>query len=1025
MGVVDLVAVVTVCCYVSGASVVLLVLGLRNGGKLSTDQVTGRKVCRSASIGKLFEPVRSVFVRRSYARNLMVDIRVGDRIKVIGGKERRGVVTDTWGSFASVQLDEDGKQLHVPLKNLESLDVTIRAATEAQALERRTLLARLRSLVKSDFLNAEARFFDEFDGLLSREDLDAEKALFVREWVANRDNLREPDPEQASAIACVNGNTQIVARAGSGKTTTLVNRAVFLLKHCGVAPGEMLLLAFNRKAAREIKRHLLIALIPESVQALETAIAKANVGSHNRSAFPADLEAVAVDGVLDSFKGRLPHVMTFHALAYAIVHPEGRLLYDGSDGDSLGLSRAVQDVIDEFIRNPRTYDRVRSLMTAHFREDWDRIIEGGFHLSKADQLALLRSLPRETLAGDFVKSAGEKAIADFLFEQGVPYRYERNHWWDGVNYKPDFTIFETERSGVVIEYFGLTGDPTYDEQIERKRKYWSAKPHWKLIELYPNDVARGIGPDLERKLTAELLESGIVCARLSEEDVWSSVRVRAVDRFTKAAAAFVGRCRKKAWDSEEAARRVRAHTPASSVEEMFLSIGMEVFGSYVDRLAETGDEDFDGLMQRAADKVQDGVHVFANRSGVGDIKALKYVCIDEYQDFSELFYRLIDALRNANPTISFFCVGDDWQAINGFAGSELRFFEDFDKYFGASERRAILTNYRSTKAIVNVGNAVMHGKGAPGRANANRLGRVWTFDMGKFKPSLIELQRHPGDVITPLTGRLVHKFVREGKPVVLLSRRNGLPWYVKANDGKAAANSLDGFLTGIRSMLPEKYRDMVTISTAHKYKGLEKSAVIILDAVDRSYPLVHPDWPFYRIFGDEPGKITEDERRLFYVALTRAIDDLVIVTGGENPSPFLAEIAARTTIATLPINVFPPVPSPTNPRVLLKVISVPGRTSEGGTFPIKDLLRASRFQYDGTGRFWERTFVARVFDLKALQGEPWARAATGVHAFMYDEQQRLLATYAINEGTWRSDFEAWHLLDENRPPGADESPKPR
>ena len=64
----------------------------------------------------------------------------------------------------------------------------------------------------------------------------------------------KPDPEQAAAIGAVEGNVQVVARAGSGKTATLVNRAVFLQQHCGVDAEELLLLAFNKKAAEEMKK---------------------------------------------------------------------------------------------------------------------------------------------------------------------------------------------------------------------------------------------------------------------------------------------------------------------------------------------------------------------------------------------------------------------------------------------------------------------------------------------------------------------------------------------------------------------------------------------------------------------------------------------------------------------------------------------------------------------------------------------------------------------------------------------------
>ena len=63
-------------------------------------------------------------------------------------------------------------------------------------------------------------------------------------------------------------------------------------------------------------------------------------------------------------------------------------------------------------------------------------------------LRFRRSLPRESLGGEYVKSYGEKVIADFLFEHDIAYKYERNHWWSGINYRPDFTIFHDTQAAV-------------------------------------------------------------------------------------------------------------------------------------------------------------------------------------------------------------------------------------------------------------------------------------------------------------------------------------------------------------------------------------------------------------------------------------------------------------------------------------------------------------------------------------------------------------------------------------------------
>jgi DNA helicase IV len=265
---------------------------------------------------------------------------------------------------------------------------------------------------------------------------------------------------------------------------------------------------------------------------------------------------------------------------------------------------------------------------------------------------------------------------------------------------------------------------------------------------------------------------------------------------------------------------------------------------------------------------------------------LHYVCIDEFQGFSDLFYRLLNAIRKQNPRIELFCVGDDWQAINGFAGSDLRFFENFADHIGESRRLYISTNYRSSKAIVAVGNALMDGLGKPAIAHKKSDGKVLVADLTEFKPSLLEQQRRPGDIITPAVLRLTSKALADGLDVVMLCRRNAIPWFVNNGDGRGLARYLDL----IRSFFPKGLKERISISTAHKYKGLEKPMVIVLDAVARSYPLIHPDWAFSRILGDSPEKIAKEERRLLYVALTRAVDTLVIITDGRSKSPFLEEL---------------------------------------------------------------------------------------------------------------------------------------
>jgi DNA helicase-4 len=443
---------------------------------------------------------------------------------------------------------------------------------------------------------------------------------------------------------------------------------------------------------------------------------------------------------------------------------------------------------------------------------------------------------------------------------------------------------------------------------ERKRQYWQNKPEWHLLEFSPHDLKSSGVEGFCALLKQSLEYLGITCDRLSEEEIWQRIKTRAIDRFTKTVGGFIQRCRKQSLTLQELAKLVDGHTCASDVEQRFLDLAQKFYQSYLEYLEATCEDDFDGLLQKAAQIVASGQTIFRRRSGTGDLKRLRYVLIDEYQDFSQLFHQLMEALQKQNPQAQFFCVGDDWQAINGFAGSNLHFYENFAKYFRPSRKLNITKNYRSNTSIVDVGNTLMHGLGIPACAHNRESGLVAIADLGTFKPTPKEEETYPGDVLTPAVLRLVHRAIANNKKVVLLSRKNSLPWYVNYGRQQGASNgALDYFLKLVRSYLPAEVKQNVTISTAHKYKGLQQDVVIVLDAVSGCYPLLHPDLIFTRIFGDTIKQVVDEERRLFYVALTRAVEHLFILTETNNISPFLEELKRRKNIPLLNWSDYPPL----------------------------------------------------------------------------------------------------------------------
>lgn len=192
---------------------------------------------------------------------------------------------------------------------------------------------------------------------------------------------------------------------------------------------------------------------------------------------------------------------------------------------------------------------------------------------------------------------------------------------------------------------------------------------------------------------------------------------------------------------------------------------------------------------------------------------------------------------------------------------------------------------------------------------------------------------------------------------------------------------------------------MISISTAHRYKGLEKSAVILLDAIDGCYPLIHPDWVFSRVLGDSLDKITREERRLFYVALTRAIDKLIIITDNNNISPFLFELLGGKLIENINWDEYPASFFKSS-RLIVKI----GNQKHDEimpTYKIRDQLKACGYQWqskDWPG--WIKTFKTDGFMIESIKKEMWAEVADGVEVRIYDESESLIGLYTIDKGNW-------------------------
>jgi DNA helicase-4 len=873
---------------------------------------------------------------------------------------------------------------------------------------------------QDDYLIADTHFQTKYGAF----DLEAEYKQFRREFLRgwfevnllpdSTSKIRLED-EQLDAIGEMHGNIQLIARAGSGKTSTVVYRAFFLIKHCRIQPSEIMMLAFNRLASIQIRRRLLYLLNPSAEGILKFKISeKLLIQRKSKEVDRVAIESEAIDETSADLKLKLPFVLTFHALARAVVQPTGAILHDDESNNDRTLSALVQKLVDWALEDKTKGLDIKSLLLAHFKNDWEKVVDKHYNLSKEEILEWRRSLPKQSIDGRYFKSTGEKLIADFLFENSVEYLYERNFWWGGQNYKPDFTILNSSNSGTVIEYFGLSGSPSYDRQKEEKQKFWSQKPEWSLVSLYPHDLARAGTDGFRETLHSHLKRHGVAMRPLSEEEIWQKIKEEGILRYTKAITQFILRCRQLGWDTNELGVRAEEHDSLNEIESNFIKQAAYFFGLYTKKLDEQGDTDFSKLLADAAIAISSGKSTFNRVPGNGDFRVLKYVFVDEFQDFSHAFDSLLRAILIVNPSIQLFCVGDDWQAINGFAGADLEYFKSFENSFPKSKILNLSTNHRSDKYVVEFGNKIMNGQGAPAKASHSRQSRISIAYLDKIMPTPHEQELHNGDLVTPALLRLLQEELKQNRDIVILSRTNTIPYYVSQSSNDFNIMKLEVYLSHIRSFFDEDLARRITISTSHRYKGREKETVILLDAIQRRYPFIHPDWVFSRILGSDLSSVMSEERRLLYVASTRAIVKLIVLTDQKEVTPFLNLKTSKELVQEIKWEVLEGPTSVT--RQVLVLVGNSAQSRGDGTFPLRELLKSSGYEYiPGVWSHWRKAYVAANFSITELRKELWAQnqaeiMKSGIEVRLIVSPNVEFARFLVTGDEWTATINKFDLL---------------
>lgn len=650
------------------------------------------------------------------------------------------------------------------------------------------------------------------------------------------------DEQQMISIVKPSMNTLIIAGAGTGKTTTIIGKIKYLLNKGLYGSSEILVLSFTNASATEMSERI-----------------------NQETGFSIDAS-------------------TFHKLGLEIIKAvEGKVpkIY------SKPVSSFVREQLIDLMKDPEYLAKLCAY--ALFHKNGIRT-ENDFS-SEEEYSEYLSMNPPTTLKGELVKSYGELDIANYLYQNQIRYEYEASYKFDSNTaeygqYHPDFYLpdydvyieyFGIDHSGKVADYFkgrdGLSATQTYQAGIEWKRKT-HAEMHTSMVECYAYEkFDNNLLVNLEKKLKI----NNIVLNPLSAEELWKKISEennRLQEGIIELFGTVIALAKSNNYSFEQLEKL--ASECRDSLNNLYiLSLIKPIYQAYDEMLLKNDEIDFSDMINRATSYVHDGK--FKN--------PYKYVIVDEYQDISKARFNLLNELRKSSY-YDLFCVGDDWQSIYRFAGSDINFIVDFEKYWGPTELGKIETTYRFTNSLIDISSGFI-------MQNPRQIKK---YIQGKSPDNRFSL-----GVISGYTERASIQFMLERldelpqeASVFFLGRYSFDADMLKDNE------NLTVRYDNVNSETIIKYNKRPDLKmkfmTAHRSKGLQADYVFIINNKDSKmgFPSKIQDASIMDLLLEKAEIYPyAEERRLFYVALTRAKTKAYLITQKNQESIFAKELISR------------------------------------------------------------------------------------------------------------------------------------
>lgn len=650
------------------------------------------------------------------------------------------------------------------------------------------------------------------------------------------------DKQQRRSIVSEEENCLVVSSAGSGKTSSIVGKVKYLTEIKKINPQNILLISYTNKAAAELTERMGIA----------------------------------------GLRG-----YTFHKLALDIIGQttgQKPSIYENTDAlfvkiyhELLNDKKFKKSVIEYFI-DYQTPEK-----------EWEkRKNERRQQLSEQKEVRLKATFPDMDGKTVYVRSEQEQKICFALSSLSVKFRYEEPYEHPLVDemhsqYKPDFSIYfeqggETKR--IYLEHFGVDEHGlvpiwfakdrgiTYEEANQKYNDgiTWKKAAHEKFgTKLLTTSSADFHYSDIREKLKTLLEKADVSIQEKTDAELYDMVlppNSKHEKAFIRLVVTFVTLIKSSCKSVDEVLRQTKN---AGDERSTFIikNIFQPVYKRYIEELANINQIDFTDAILQATDICRSSHSV-----------KYDYIIVDEFQDISVDRYNFLKVLREGNPPAKLYCVGDDWQSIYRFSGSDMALFNQFSDYFGQTEINKIETTYRFGEPLVSLSSQFIQRNEAQIKKNIH-----------PFNPQVkTELQfcdyerRDYCNVI----GQLVASIPLD-KSVFLLGRYSFDDYYLSFMYKFVKEGNRFFYIIGDRK---------IEFLTVHKSKGLEADYVIILQCNKDTYgfpSLVSDDPVLNYVLTKSDQYPYGEERRLFYVAITRAKVKTYILYDRRFPSVFVDE----------------------------------------------------------------------------------------------------------------------------------------